>query len=300
LKRPYLPSASAKKLGLNWNDLRFVLAVSRTRAVAPAARALGVNQTTVARRIARAEAILGARLFDRIDGILRPTDIGRVAIERAERIEVDVALLQEEIGGSDTSASGSVRVTSIPLVINHLLVPALSRLYAAHPRLHIEAVAEPRNLSLTRRDADIALRLARPAREQSVVARRVGTLDYAVYGPSRPGRRTLPWITYEEGLAALPHVAWLDKASKSGGGAPALTVNDSEVALHAIRAGVGRSLLPRVIADGVAGLRRLSGIELSRELWLLVHPELRNLARIRAVIGWLDDVLLRARGHETN
>jgi len=92
-----------------------------------------------------------------------------------------------------------------------------------------------------RRDADIALRLAQPQREQRVIARRVCTLDYAVYGPSHGSRRPLPWITYEEGLAALPHVVWIDKAIKSGTDQPGLTVNDSEVALHAIRAGVGKS-----------------------------------------------------------
>jgi DNA-binding transcriptional LysR family regulator len=290
-----LPSAPAKRPSVDWDDLRFVLAVSRAGAVAAAARALGVNETTVARRIARTEARLGVRLLDRIDGVLQPTDMGRIAVERAERMEVEIDLLRGEVAGGDTAAVGNVRVTSIPLIINHLLVPALAQLYAAHPRLRIEAIAEPRNLSLTRRDADIALRLARPDREQKVIARRIAMLDYAVYGPRKGPARALPWITYEEGLAGLPHVIWLDRASASGGQPPALVVNDSEVALHAVRAGVGRSLLPCVIGDRDGRLSRLSGAEpaLSRELWLLVHPELRRLARIRAVIDWLDGVLGR-------
>src|SRR5262249_6312518 len=152
--------------------------------------------------------------------------------------------------------------------------------------LHIELVAEPRNISLMRRDADVALRLARPERENSVIARRIGQLAYAIYGPSRRSSRSLPWITYEAGVARLPHVAWIEMARKHDPRAPcSLTVNDSEVALQAIRAGLGRSLLPCAIGDREVGLKRLSGPVpiLERELWLLVHPELRSLARMKAV-----------------
>jgi DNA-binding transcriptional LysR family regulator len=292
-----LSNTTAKKPDLNWHDLRHVLAVARARAIAPAARVLGVNETTVARRIARAETCLGSKLFDRIDGSMRPTEAGEIAVARAERVEVEIDLLRAAASGADGSAAGTVRLTSIPLIVNRLLVPALRDLHAAHPRLHIEMIAEPRNLSLTRRDADIALRLARPQREQKVLARHVGGFDYAVYGPRRTKVAHLPWITYDESLAALPHVAWIDRAIKREGRAPAvLSVNDSEVALHAIRAGIGKSLLPCVIGDRDAELTRFGGPEptLRRELWLLVHPELKNLARIRAVIGWLDNVVLKS------
>jgi DNA-binding transcriptional LysR family regulator len=289
-----LPKQTAKMQALNWNDLRHILAVARRRALAPAARDLGVNETTVARRIARAEVCLGSRLFDRIDGGMIPTQAGEVAVERAERMEVEVEVLKGTGTGADGSAAGTVRVSAIPLIVNHVLVPALGDLYAAHPQLRIEAVAELRNISLTKREADIALRLARPDREFKVIARRLGTLSYAVYGPSGHSRRPLPWITYDATMAALPHVAWLDKARRLDREArPGLTVNDSDVALHAIRAGVGKSLLPCAIADRQPGLKRLDGPApvLDRELWLLVLPELRSLARIRAVIDWLDGVV---------
>jgi DNA-binding transcriptional LysR family regulator len=84
-----------------------------------------------------------------------------------------------------------VRVTAVPILANRLLVPALPRLFARHPRLRVELVAEPRNLSLTRREADIALRLARPE-SGPALARRIGRLDFAVYGPRRRGAETLP------------------------------------------------------------------------------------------------------------
>ena len=280
---------------LDWNDLRHVLAVARAGALALAARGLGVNETTVARRIACAEQSLGSRLFDRVDGKMTPTEAGERVIARAERMEAEIDLLKEGASGADGSAAGLVRISAIPLIMNHMLTPALKTLRAAHPKLRIEAFAEPRNISLTRRDADIALRLARPDREQRVVTRRIGKLGYAIYGPSRRTARPPPWIAYDASMAGLPHVAFIDKAIKAErDGAAHLTVNDSEVALHAIKAGLGRSLLPCAIGDRQSGLARLSGPTpiLERELWLLVLPELRNLARVRAVIEWLDSLTI--------
>jgi DNA-binding transcriptional LysR family regulator len=291
-----LPSKTAKTPDLNWNDLRHVLAVARARALAPAARGLGVNETTVARRIACAEQSLGSKLFDRVEGAMIPTEAGEIAVTRAEQVETAIDLLKEAAFGVDGSAAGVVRISSIPLIVNHMLTPALKNLYSAHPNLQIEAFAEPRNVSLTRREADIALRLARPDREHKVIARRIGKLAYAVYGPCRSAARPLPWIAYDAGMAALPHVAWIAKAIRSdGAGPPSLIVNDSEIALHAIRAGVGRSLLPCAIGDREPGLARLGGSApaLERELWLLVLPELRNLARIKAVIDWLDTTVAK-------
>jgi DNA-binding transcriptional LysR family regulator len=287
---------SAKKPDLNWNDLRHILAVARSRALAPAARQLGVNETTVARRIARAEHSLGSKLFDRIEGAMVPTEAGEAAVERAERMEVEVDFLKAAASGVDASAAGTVRVSAIPMIVNRLLIPALRDLYAAHPQLCLQAIAEPRNVSLIKREADIALRFARPEREAKVVARRIGTLSYAVYGPSRRTPGSLRWISYDPGMAALPHVAWIEKAIRLDRGAPAsLTVNDSEVALQAIRAGLGKSLLPCAVGDREPGLSRLDGPTpvLDRELWLLVLPEFKALARIRAVVDWIDGLMSR-------
>jgi DNA-binding transcriptional LysR family regulator len=291
-----LRKQSAKKPALNWNDLRHVLAVARARALAPAAKHLGVNETTVARRIARAEHSLGSKLFDRIEGAMVPTEAGEIVVERAERMEVEVDLLGGTVSDIDGSAAGTVRVSAIPLIVNRLLMPALRDLYAAHPQLCLQPIAEPRNVSLTKREADIALRLARPDREQKVIARRIGTLSYAVYGPSGRTARSLRWITYDPGMMVLPHVAWIEKAIRLDRGAPAsLTVNDSEVALHAIRAGIGKSLLPCVVGDRERGLRRPDDATpvLDRELWLLVLPEFTALARIRAVVDWIEDLVAK-------
>jgi DNA-binding transcriptional LysR family regulator len=262
-----------------------------------AARQLGVNQTTIARRIAAAQADLGARLFDRRDGILHPTKVGETTIARAERIEQEIGALEGAVAGSDHVAAGLVRLTAVPILVNRLLIPALLRLIAAHPKLRLELIAEPRNLNLTRREADLALRLARPE-SGNALARRIGRIDYAVFAPTGCAVATLPWITYEESLAHLPQARWIANAARDGALA-VLQVNDAEAIVQAVRAGLGKSLLPCFLSRGTSGLRQIGAPRLTRELWLLVHPELRHQARIAAVIAWLDGLSRAARGRNS-
>lgn len=279
--------------GMEWSDLRHVLTVARAGTLAAAARRLGVNQTTVARRLRAAEQALGARLFERRDGVLYPTQAGEAAVARAARVEQEVEALESGARGDAAGASGLVRLTTVPLLANRLLIPALPELFAAHPGLRLELVAEPRNLNLTRREADIALRLARPE-GGTALARRIGRLDYAVYAPRRRGGEGLPWITYEEGLRHLPQARWVAAA---GGEEGPLLVNDAEVIVEALHAGLGKALLPCFVAEGDTRLRRLPGpkVALSRPLWLLVHRELRAQPRVAAVIGWLERLMPTCR-----
>jgi DNA-binding transcriptional LysR family regulator len=281
--------------GMEWSDLRYVLDVARAATLAAAARRLGVNQTTVSRRIAAAEAALGVRLFDRVDGLLRPTREGEAAVTRAAQIEREVDALARGIGGADASPGGVVRLTTVPILANRLLVPALPKLHTAYPLLQIELIAESRNLHLTRREADIAVRLARPEAGAALV-RRIGQLDYAVYGPRRRAAGDLPWITYEDGLSHLPQARWIAAQAQPRGPAP-LRVNDAEAILQAVRAGLGKSLLPCFVAEAAKGLKRIGGSKavLSREIWLVVQRELRSQARIAAVVDWLGAVVRRCR-----
>jgi DNA-binding transcriptional LysR family regulator len=274
----------------DWDDLRYMLALARSGSHAAAARLLGVNETTVARRIAQVEARLGSKLFQRSGPALSLTELGEQAVNRAERIESEVATIKEAANATTSEVAGSVRVTSIPILLNRLLLPELHELYRAHPRLRIELVAEPRNLSLTKRDADLALRLARPHKEQRIIARRIAQIKYAVYGPSGAKGSTLPWIAYEDAMLNLPHAAWIHKTMRAERSAASVTVNDSELALHAMKAGLGKSLLPMAMGNSEPGLSRLSGKAsvLERELWLLVLPEFKHLARVKAVIAWIE------------
>jgi DNA-binding transcriptional LysR family regulator len=270
---------------MEWSDLRYVLTVARAGTLAAAARRLGVNQTTVARRLTAADAALGSRLFERRHGVLHPTKAGEAAIARAAQVEQEVAALERGVGGADAAATGTVRLTTVPILANRLLIPAVPQLLARHPRLRLELIAESRNLSLTRREADIALRLARP--ESGVaLARRIGRLDYAVYGPRRHKPDDLAWITYEEGLSHLPQARFIAAAARAEETA-SLLLNDAEAIVQAVRAGLGKSLLPCFVGEHEPGLRQLSSVVLAREIWLMVHRDLRAQARIAAVIDWL-------------
>jgi len=279
---------------LNWNLLRHVLALARNDTLVRAAQALGVNETTIGRRVAEAEHRLGARLFTRHLGRFRPTEAGSTVIASGERVENEVQAMLSTVAGADGLAAGTVRVTSVPIVVNRLLVPDLPNLLNAHPDLRVELIAEPRDLSLTKREADIALRLARPAKDLRAVARRIGRLDYAVYTPTHGADDLLPWITYEDRMADLPQWKWI--AMQAGAERPAsLMVNDAEAILQGVRAGLGQSLLPIAVADREAGLRRIDANPPapSRELWLMVHPEMRDLMRVRVVMDWLITIACR-------
>jgi len=275
---------------MNWDDLRYLLALARAGTLAAASRRLGVDQTTVARRLAAAEAALGARLFERVDGVLHPTMAGEAALARAAQVEAQIDALESSIGGDDTAPAGLVRLTAVPILINRLIVPALPSFVTAYPRIQLELIAEPRNVSLSRREADIALRLSRPERGGATLTKRIGRLDYAVYGPHGAATDQLRWIGYEEGLRHLPQARWI-AAAIDGGETSSLCVNDAETIIQAIQAGLGKSVLPCRIADFDKRLRRIAPqVVLSREAWLLTHRELRHHGRIAAVVAWLQEL----------
>lgn len=285
--------------GLDWNDLRYVLALARGGTHAMAARALGVDATTVARRLRAMEASLGAPLFQRTpDGRMEPSEPGRIAVERAELVEAEVGGLLAALRQTDPVA-GIVRVTAVPLLVNRLLIPDAAPLTARHPQLRLELIADGRDLSLTRREADIALRLARPDEQagRRILARRLGTLPYAAYALAGLDPRTLPWLTYDDAMAHLPQAAWLARRARLDRAAASIVVNDGEGLLQALRAGLGRALLPCLIAARLPWLQRLPIDDPplpARELWLLTHPDLRHLARVSAVLAWIDELFAPA------
>ncbi|MFT4185031.1 MAG: LysR family transcriptional regulator [Rhizobium sp.] len=289
---------AAKMHDLDWNDLRYLLALRREGSFAAAGRDLKTDATTVGRRLRRLEEKLGNALFQRGPGeAMIPTPAGEIAIARAEAIEAEVAALSGALEARDITALGKVRLTAAPSIVNRLLIPAAAGLLSGHPGLQLELIGEARNLNLTRREADMAIRLARPAdvANGKVVARRIATLEYAIYVSVEKQHQAerLPWLIYEDGMMHLPHARWIAmQAEKSGVGSP-LAVNDAEALLQAAFAGLGRALLPRLLAERIEGLFRVEtddGTLPAREVWLLTHAELRPLARIHAVSQWLDQV----------
>ena len=274
--------------------MRFVLAIVREGTLSAAGRSLGVDQTTVTRRLAALEEGLNARLFDRRDGRLIPTPAGEEVITRAERAEVELAALERDVAGRDTKPGGLVRLTSVPTLSNRLLAPRVGGLFQTYPDIELDLIAEPATLSVTRREADIALRLARPT-EDGMIARRLGAILYAPYARAGlvdevEGAKgvDLPWITYEKSFAAIPQAKWIAREGKVP--LSPLRVNDGEPILQAVLAGLGQTLLPVFIGEEQPALARLSDPVTSREVWLVVHPHVRRSARIDAVVGWIDGI----------
>ncbi|MDE1996063.1 MAG: LysR family transcriptional regulator, partial [Rhizobiaceae bacterium] len=300
-----LLNGAAKMQAIDWNDLRHILAVARGGSFAAAGRSLSADATTISRRLRIVEERLGAQLFHRAgDGAMTPTTAGEIAIAHAEAVEAEMGALTATLAGTDLSAAGKVRITAPPFVINRLLIPAAGEVLSQHSGLELELIGDSRNLNLIRREADMALRLARPAEMDNtrVVARRLTVLDYAIYvaADNLANAEELPWLVYDETMAHLPHARWI-AATAEKARASAIAVNEAEALVQAALAGLGRALLPRILGDRVNGLARIDrgeDILPTRELWLLMHADLRHIARIRAVADWLEQLFRRREPRE--
>ncbi|WP_299391174.1 LysR family transcriptional regulator [Pelagibius sp.] len=288
----------------NWNDLRYLLAISRTQRLTLAARRLGVDDTTVSRRLAAVQTAVGRRLYQRLsDGRFELTVAGASLVQVAERTERELAALNGKGGTAGDAAgdiAGVVRLTAVPYVMNRILIPRLAELAQRHPALRLELVSDLRDLSLTRRETDMALRFARPQRGgHRVKAQCVGRLAFGIYvSANLPAKERQParWITYDEAMSHLPQARWLEAAARKPGEPPApFCVNDVEAAHEAAAAGCGRTLLPVAVAKQDPRLKKLPAPrELplpARELWLLVPRELAALPRTQVVRRWVEKTL---------
>src|SRR5262249_1878124 len=179
----------------NWNDLRFLLAIKRGQTLRAAARQLHVDDTTVSRHLAALQSDLGTQLVrQRGDKRWVLTEVGEMVAGRAEAMEQHFQSIGASVGDDRDAYIGTVRITSVPILTNRLLASSALGLIENHPGLIIELMPDSRDLSLTRREADIAIRLARPTTGgMNIKARRIGTLEYAAFAsttiPPRDVRR---------------------------------------------------------------------------------------------------------------
>ncbi|MEM7172261.1 MAG: LysR family transcriptional regulator [Pseudomonadota bacterium] len=279
-----------------WDDLRFVLAIQRGKNLAAAARRLGVNKTTVSRRLDALGALLGQPIYERLsDGTLRLTTIGEGVAHQASLVEHHIGLIEQKLTTDHDPFSGRVRITATPIVANRILLPRLDPFLTEYPSLRIDLVPEGRNLSLTDREADLALRLERPKfGGAKIKARRIADIAYAPFARrdkahEDPG--TLPWIAYDTSMAHLLQARWVVKAARDRGESLSpLRVADGEAALEAVRMGLGKSYLPILVAQATEELESLEPPEPEkiRELWLLAHETQLRLSHVRVTADWLN------------
>lgn len=274
----------------DWNDVRYAVVLARCGSLAAAARQLGVDQTTVSRRLRVLESCMGMPLFERLKGLLMPTPAGRILLERGQRMEQEMAALCHLAADSQSQVQGVIRITAVDTLVSHYLAKHLAELRGCYPALSVELIASSRSLDLGRREADIAIRLARPL-EGDYVVRCLGQLAYGVYGPAR---QTVPpdwadscWVAYEHSLDQVPEMLWL--AETVGHERVSFRCNNMDALATAVTDGLGLGILPRFLGERQAGLRCLSGAApvLTREMWLVLPRELREIPRVRAVSDWL-------------
>lgn len=276
---------------VDWEHYRYILAIGRAQTLLGAGQALGVNQTTVGRRLQAAEQAFGARLFNRIEQRLVPTAAGTAAIRRAERMEFEAANAQLEVSGSDESLSGPVRLSSVSLVTNFLLAPRVTDLLDEYPGIELELIDSQRNLDLAAGETDIAIRFARPDIPSAVVSR-VGIVDFRVYVARRFLKRAaeLPWIAFSESKAALPEARWLTRTMATE--RLLMRVSDVNVMTSVLSNTPCRALLPSARVTKEMDLVAISGAKpvVQRELWLIYMKALRTNARVAAVAKWAKGV----------
>ncbi len=275
---------------LNWDDLRYFVVLAREGTLSAAARALRVDHVTVARRVAALEASTGLKLVDRRARLYRLTEDGRRVAALASPMEEAAFAVERAMRAASPGLSGEVAISAPPSLANALIAPRLIELRRQHPGIHIKLIGEKRSASLTRREADLALRLSRPT-EPGLIARKIGHFGFSLYGaPSylnETPQHAHAFIAYDASMDDAPQQLWLKAIA--GKREIVLRTSDLENQAAAARAGVGLAALPHFLGDGDPLLARheVNAGEVRRDVWLVVHRDLRKAPAIRAVMEFL-------------
>jgi DNA-binding transcriptional LysR family regulator len=292
--------ASVQDVDLRWDDVRVFLAVMRLGSLSAAGGRLGLDVSTVSRRLTAFEAALDTRLFDRTRQGLVATRGAELVMPAAEAMEAAVGRLARDASTVEASAVGSVRVSVAPGMADAFIAPALGRFRARFPGIRLEIDASVRAVNLTRHEADLALRSVRP-RGAELVMTKLGTARWrAMTGKglaSKLGRLAAwtdaAWITWDQDLASFGPARWLARHVPDAD--VALVTSHFASQLAAAEAGAGVVLVPSIYR----GLRTLVEVPYARalaaaaddwpvdDLWLVGHQALRDVPRVAAVWGFL-------------
>ena len=296
---------------LDWSDLRYALAVGASGSLAAAARQMGVNHTTVLRRLDALEARLGARLFERTRTGYQPTEAGAVVLEQARRMADQADEIERTVLGRDRQLTGLLRVTTAFVVMEHLLPQPLARFAAAYPGIEVEVVENAILVDLSRRradespawsrrEADVAVRLSAQVAEH-LVGRPLGPTQCRVYAlrgaPQLPQTvqplaaliRDAPWIAFERDTQSRVYDQWMRRQLAQA--KVRLRVDIFNALAAMLRTGLGVGILPTFMEAKHPDLIAVSDPipELAVPVWMLTHPDLRQTARVRAFMQDVGD-----------
>ena len=278
----------------DWEDLHHFVTLAREGTLSAAARTLGVDHATVARRVAALEQSTGLKLVDRRARATTLTDDGKRIAAVASPMEEAAFAVGRAAQAAKPDVDGEVTISAPPNFASSMIAPQLARLRSQHPGIHIKLIGEKRQASLGRREADVALRLMRPV-EAGLFVRKIGSFGFSLYGAPGYLEKTPPhalaFIGYDASLAESPQEVWL--RSIVGKREVVLRTNDLETQAQAARSGLGVAALPHYLGDGDPRLRRhmVTGKPVSRDVWLAVHRDLRQVPAVRAVMEFLASCL---------
>ena len=283
---------------LDWEDIRYFVALARHGSLSGTARALRVNHATVGRRVASLETKLGCSLFDRRADGYALTAEGKAVLDEAQAMdEAALSVLRRLDAG--TELSGLVRLTAARVLAEGFIIERLGELHKRYPALDLELISDARVISLARRQADIALRLGSP-KDSDLVGRRVAKITFGFYASpayrDRLAKGQAPeLIGYDEDSDFVFEAAWLAREFQRM--RFVFRTNSQISQASAARAGYGIALLPRYLAVSDPGLVTVSlGRRVpERDVWLLVRRDLAKVPRIRAVADYLAEMFQRER-----
>ncbi len=286
-------------LNLAWDDFRLIKAISDHDGLTGAAAALGVNHSTVFRRLGQIEEQVGLQLFERRKTGYVATVAGVEMAALAGRVEDDVAAFSRRLAGRDLAPSGELRITTTDTLYLNLLLPIFAAFRTLHPAIRLDIVIGNQALNLSKRDADIAIR-ASDAPGETLVGRRLATLNWAIYGNAAAKADPADlfardWVALGDALGHVKAARFVrDKV------APERIALKSSAVLglaEAVEQGLGIGPLPCFIADQRPGLARLlpPDPDFAAGLWILTHPDIRNAPRVRAFMDFVGGELAKKR-----
>ncbi|MGF7208468.1 DNA-binding transcriptional LysR family regulator [Skermanella aerolata] len=289
---------------LAWDDFRLVKAIADAKGLPAAAARLGINHSTVFRRLRQIEAALGVALFERHRLGYVATAAGEEMVALADRLDEDITAFTRKVSGRELSPAGELRVTTNDTLLVHLLTPLFAAFLRQCPEMRLDVVLSNQPLNLSKRDADVAIR-ATDNPPETLVGRRAARIAWALYGRAAdfpyPGAIPIerlfdrPWVALGEDLAAMKAVRFVREHVP-----PERIAYRTNTVLglgEAVETGIGIGHLPCFIADARPGLVRLAepDPELAADLWLLTHPDLRHAPRVRIFLDFLAAEIARQR-----
>jgi DNA-binding transcriptional LysR family regulator len=286
---------------LNWDDFRLVKSVADARSLVGAAEALGLNHSTVFRRLGAVETSLGARLFERARSGYQATAAGEEMVELASRMFESINDFERRIAGRDVKPSGDLRVTTVDTIAVTLLPSIFVQFRRMYPDVRLDIILAQHQLNLSRRDADVAIRATNDPPD-ALVGRRVATLRWAVYASPQLRKRygaglieSAPWIGFGDEFGPSSGRRWLEK--NIGDKRQIYRANTLEGMAQFIALDGGAGILPCFVADAVPQIERCGAPlpDLDVGLWVLTHADLRHSAKVGAFLDFASDELAKLR-----